>query len=199
MCGSQIGPLPPSPPRQLPLLAPVATSMLPSFPIQLYPVHDRRNPLPPDSAPSLRNTPLVTSGSTNTPGIKGLSRNVRDPPSPSGRFLFTKHCTIPALANLLHTLMAARRPTPHFPYRFPTSVVLHRPLLRISSLHFPSNSATVNNLFFAQMLASRSGSSLGQYPSLMKTWRHVDFLLTFLCIQSHANRYAIRLRIELLA
>lgn len=146
-------------------------------------------------APSSR----YSDRSTNTPGIKGLSRNVRDPPSPSGRFLFTKHCTIPALANLLHTLMAARRPTPHFPYRFPTSVVLHRPLLRISSLHFPSNSATVNNLFFAQMLASRSGSSLGQYPSLMKTWRHVDFLLTFLCIQSHANRYAIRLRIELLA
>ena len=53
LCGSQVGPLPPSPPHQLPLLAPVATSMLPSFPMQLYPVHDRRNHLPQDSAPSL--------------------------------------------------------------------------------------------------------------------------------------------------
>ena len=110
-------------------------SQLPFFPIHLYPVHDSRNRLPQDPVCCLN---ILLSGLVDQHPWNGRPAQECEkpgPPSKSGRFLFTKHCTVSALASLPHTLMAARRPTPRFSYRSPTSVLLPRPLLRTSSKH----------------------------------------------------------------
>lgn len=123
-------------------------------------------------------------------------RNVRDPPpSQGGSCLLNTALSVPGQAFFIPEWQQGD-PHPALPkdflhlWYFPDlSWELHL------NIHIPSHTATINNLSSPRCWCQGQGSSFSQYPSQMKTWGHIGFL----SIQSHANSYAIRLRIKLLA